>query len=128
MAEVYKSVNGRKMEKFIAAADFTQDYLDDVIFEMGVRAEEDLIEHRAEGHSFIDIEAGNVDRYLILNDDRGQKAAMSIEYGRQAGEYVDDTTGATKKISAMQGLFILHKAARMKRKRRSKIALGKDDL
>lgn len=128
MAEVYKTWGGKRFEKGLAAVDFVQDFMDETIFEMGVRAEEDLLNHRHDGHSFIDVERGRVDRFLILNDDRGQKAAMSIEYGRQAGEYVDEETGQTKQISAMAGLFILHKAARMKRKRKRKIALGQEDL
>lgn len=128
MAEVYKTFNGKKFEKGLAAHGFVQDFMDDTIFEMGVRAEEDLLNHRAQGHSFIDVERGRVDRFLILNDDRGQKAALSIEYGRQASEYEDPETGQIKQISPMAGLFILHKAARMRKKAKRKIRLGAGDV
>jgi len=47
------------------------------------RATRILGAHTAEGHSYIDTDRGNVDHYVILNDERGQSAAMSIEYGRE---------------------------------------------
>jgi hypothetical protein len=133
MAEIYKRVPGKgggKTEKVIALNDGVQEWLDDWVFEAGVRAEEELIEHRAEGHSSIDIEEGDIDRYLILNDERGQKAAMSIEYGREAygidenGDVVDaNSPAAVRVVGAMDGLFILHKATHIKPKKRGKIDL-----
>lgn len=119
MAKVYRTVKGRKLTRVIALNEGVQSELDFRVFEMAVRAEEDLIEHRMEGHAAIEIEEGDVDKYLVLSDERGQKAAMSIEYGREA--YVDPVTGEEK--GAMEGLFILHKAAHLQVKKKGKVRL-----
>ena len=65
----------------------------------GRRAEALLRAHRAEGHARITVSRGTVDSFVSLNDERGQRAAAAIEYGRSGGP-----TGA------MQGLFILRRA------------------
>ena len=113
MAEMFKRVNGKKFEEAIASLDGVQDWLDEYIFEAGVKAEQELLDHRYEGDAFIEIEQGDIDRYLILNDERGQKAAMSIEYGREAYEK-EDKFGNKRKVGAMEGLFILHNAVRLR--------------
>lgn len=104
MAYVYKGLDGKKLEKVIAELPGVQAELDRQLFEAKVKAEAELKAHRHDGHSEIETEKGDIDRYLILSDDRGQKAAMSIEYGRQA----------TETNAGMEGLFILHKAVRQK--------------
>lgn len=109
----------------VASEDGVQAYMDDLIFEMGVRAEELLLDARMNPtytgslDSEIDIEAGDIDRYLILSDERGQKAALSIEFGR--APYKDDITG--EKRAGMDGLFILTRAAGMKKKKGRKVKL-----
>ncbi len=108
----------------VASHDGVQDYMDEFIFELGVRAEELLLEERMKptytgtGDVEIEIEQGDVDRYLILSDERGQKAALSIEFGRQA--YVDDDG---EKKGAMEGLFILARATGMRKKKGKKVRL-----
>lgn len=119
MATVYRSVKGRKLTRVIALNEGVQSELEFKTFEMAVRAEEALIEHRQEGHAAIEIEHGDVDWYLVLSDERGQKAAMSIEYGRQA--YIDPDTGEEK--GAMDGLFILHSATHLPKKSKGKVRL-----
>lgn len=102
----------------IATEDGVQGYMDEFIFEAAVRAEELLQEARmADGYTGtfdaeIDFESGDIDRYLILSDERGQKAALSIEFGRQ--DHIDKETG--EKRGGMDGLFILHRALSMKKK------------
>lgn len=39
--------------------------------------------HGAPGHSYITGEHEGLDYYIYLNDDRGQFAALTIEFGRQ---------------------------------------------
>jgi len=117
MAEIYKSVGGRKLEKAIAITEEVQNELEAILFEMQARASVDLVEHRHDGHAQIEIDHGDVDWYLTLSDERGQKAALSIEFGRQA--YVDPETGEEK--GAMEGLYILHKATNLPRKRKGKV-------
>lgn len=106
MAEVYANVGGRKLTKIIALHQTVQDELEKQVQVGAHKAEADLLEHRAQGHAFIEVESGEVDHYLILNDERGLKAALSIEYGRKAKS--DPETGET--IPGSRGLFILHKA------------------
>lgn len=115
MAEILKKVNGRKLTKIIAVHQGVQDYLEEVTFEIAVRAEEALIEHRQDGHSKIDVEHGDVDWYVVLDDERGQDAAMSIEFGR-AG-YLDPETGLVK--GAMEPLYILTDATNIPRRRKA---------
>lgn len=117
---MYARIDGRKADMWYAKLDGVQDWMDDYIFAAGVKAEEMLLDHRQDGHSFIDIEQGRIDRYLILNDERGQKAALSIEFGRAAYE-VSNADGTVREVGAMEGLFILHKAMQLKRKPRAKV-------
>lgn len=120
MAEMYKRINGEQFEKAIALNDGVQDWLDDYIFEAGVRAEQELLDHRFEGHAAIEIEQGDIDRYLILSDERGQKAAMSIEYGREPYNKKDEF-GNTRKVGGMEGLFILHNAVKLRGGKHGKV-------
>lgn len=118
MAEIYKKIPGKgggKIQKVIAEHDGVQDWLDEYIFHAAVRAEAILAEHRDQGHAFIEVEAGDIDRYLILNDERGQAAAMSIEYGR-APSTRERADGTVEESGGMEGLFILHKAVHLKMK------------
>lgn len=41
--------------------------------------------HGAAPHSMIEVRHWNIDHYIILNDSRGQMAAMTIEFGRKGG-------------------------------------------
>jgi hypothetical protein len=114
MAEVYKSVGGRKLSKALAVNEGVQAELEARTFEMAARAEAELQQHRASGDAMIDVEHGRVDWYVVLSDERGQKAALSIEFGR--AESVDRKTG--RRIAAMDGLYVLHRATHLPVKRR----------
>lgn len=112
MAKIYLNINKR-----LAQNEGVQAELKARTFEIAARAEVELVRHHRDGDAEIDIEHGNVDWYVILSDERGQKAAMSIEYGR-AG-YIDPETG--EHYDAMDGLFILHNAAHLPAKSHPKI-------
>jgi hypothetical protein len=101
MAQVYKRIKGRKIEKVMALQEDVQDALDRESFRMAVKAEHLLLAHRHEGHARIELDEGRIDRYVVLSDERGLKAAMSIEYGRRPD---DEGNGG------MEGLRILHRA------------------
>jgi hypothetical protein len=105
MAQIYDRVNGKKLEKLIALTREAQDGLEDETRKIAMEAEARLAAHYHSGDARIEVESGDVDRYVVLSDERGQKAAMSIEYGRQPD---DEGKGG------MEGLFILHKAAGLK--------------
>ncbi|MFF3692030.1 DUF5403 family protein [Streptomyces sp. NPDC002221] len=126
MAKVYQSVNGRKIEKYIAVNEGVQAELTARAFEIAVRAEEILVQHRADGHAEIDVEAGDNNRYVILSDDRGQKAALSIEYGRAESVIVRKDRNGGKYLDvlpAMDGLYILATASNLPKKRKGKVKL-----
>jgi hypothetical protein len=119
MAEIYRRVGGRKLEKVLAVNEGVQAELEVRTFEIAARAEALLAEHRLEGHAEITVEEGDVDKYVVLSDDRGDKGAMSIEYGRQAR--IDPETGEAH--GEMQGLFILHRASNLPRRRKKKVRI-----
>ncbi|MGW2539681.1 DUF5403 family protein [Kitasatospora sp. NPDC001574] len=126
MAVVYDRSGGRKLTKRVAELDGVQDALDEAMFEIAVRAEELLIQHRADGHAQIDVDAGAVDRYVVLSDERGQRAALSIEYGRQESIVVRERKDGTRYldvIPASEGLFILARAAGLPKRRKGKVRL-----
>ncbi|GGK13220.1 hypothetical protein GCM10010124_02230 [Pilimelia terevasa] len=109
MAKIYHSVGGRKTSKVLAENAGVQDALERITFEVAANADVALQEHRAEGHATIEVDHGKVDWYVVLSDERGQKAALSIEYGRAA--HIDPKTGERK--GAMEGLYILHRATHL---------------
>lgn len=83
MATIYRRIGGRKLTKVIATHAKVQETLDAIALKHGILAEANLRAHEDTGASRITIEEGDVDRYVVLDDDRGQDAAMSIEFGRQ---------------------------------------------
>ncbi|MFF7254793.1 DUF5403 family protein [Streptomyces microflavus] len=126
MAEIYPSVGGEKLERHIARLPGVSAHLDEVQFEIAARAEELLLQHRQEGHAKIDMLTGDIDRYVVLDDERGKKAALSIEYGRAESIVVKEAKdGSTylDVIPASDGLFILARAANLPKKRKGKVHL-----
>lgn len=127
MAQIYNSVGGRKLSKVIALNEGVQAELETRTFEIAVRAEELLLEHRQEGHAEITVDTGKVDKYVTLNDERGQKAALSIEYGREAGskQVRDPKTGEMVEVTwgEMDGLFILARASNLPKRRKGRVVL-----
>lgn len=59
-----------------------------------------LARHRDAGHARIVNLEGRVDRTVVLDDTRGMKAALSIEFGRKPSE----------RDKGMEGLFVLTRA------------------
>uniref|UniRef100_A0AAU7GWH9 Tail completion or Neck1 protein n=1 Tax=Streptomyces phage Kamino TaxID=3158857 RepID=A0AAU7GWH9_9CAUD len=127
MAKINHNVGRKSIEDFIATNDGVVHELDNRTFEIAVRAEALLAEHRLEGDASIDIERGKVDRYVVLSDEAGQKHALSIEYGRAAGEkdVRNKKTGEMETVSwgAMDGLFILATASNLPKKRKGQVHL-----
>lgn len=70
--------------------------------ELGVRARAMLAEHRDTGTAKIEVTSGKVDSFVSLVD----AAAFPIEFGRAAY-----TTKDGHEVGAMQGLYIIHRAA-----------------
>lgn len=85
MAKVYLRAHGYKLEKLIGKHDDVQDRLDQVAGHIARRARGVLAAHRHKGHAEIEgpYKGSKLpDRYIVLSDERGQSAAMSIEFGR----------------------------------------------
>jgi hypothetical protein len=122
MAVMYPKTN-----RLVARHKDVQDELERVTFEIAVRAEEILVQHRADGHSQIEVEEGRIDKYVVLSDERGQKAALSIEYGRQAYTVKRQDRYGNEfevEIPAMDGLYVLATASGLPKKRKGKVKLG----
>lgn len=117
MAEVFRYVNRKKLTKVIAQCEETQEGLDLVVSVIAVEAAGMLAQHHHEGHAEIKVTEGRIDRYVELNDERGLKAAMSIEYGREH-HYVNEVG---QPAGGMEGLFILHRAAALPRRLKKRL-------
>lgn len=111
MAEVDRYVAGLKFEEFIAHEDGVQRALAKHTDKVAARARVLLAEHHHDGDAEIDTQTGDIDHYVVLSDERGQHAALSIEFGREAYEREDGT-----EVGAMEGLHILGRAAKLKAK------------
>lgn len=101
MAKVNRTVEGRPIQEWLAGTNMVQEALSKEAAAAAARAEALLEEHHYSGDASIERSHGDVDEYVILSDERGQRAALSIEFGRGP-----DQNGR----GAMQGLFILHRA------------------
>ncbi|WP_329289551.1 DUF5403 family protein [Streptomyces pseudovenezuelae] len=135
MAYIYRGLNGKKLEEFIASMPEVQAEVDARAFEIGVRAEELLLKHRAEGIAQIEIAKGDIDAYVVLADANGtnsksnSNSAMSIEFGRSAYdvEVVDDSGKVVDEytVGAMEGLHILEEASHLPKKSAPKVRAKK---
>lgn len=128
MAEVFDEINGKQLEKYLAVMPGVQSDLARHAFDIGARAEVLLAEHRQDGHARIERAKGHVDHYVILNDERGQLAAKSIEWGRKAGTYLKVVDGEEIEVAygAMEGLYILTRASNLPKKKRAKVRMEPD--
>ncbi|MDG4783252.1 hypothetical protein O7614_26685 [Micromonospora sp. WMMD961] len=133
MAEVYRRVQGvgagMEVQEALANQIEVQAWLADYAFEAKAKGDALLVQAHLDndaaqgdgddGHAEILVEHGDVDWYVTLSDERGEKAALSIEYGRAAGYYeIEDQRGNVRKVEygAMEGTFILHRATNLPRK------------
>lgn len=105
MAEVYRFVKGKKLTKLIAQHEDVQAALSDQANKTGARASANLAAHRSAGDAAIEVEQdeNGIDWSVVLTDERGLGAAMSMEYGRPEG--------TTSSWGPMKPLWILHRAA-----------------
>lgn len=104
MAHVYKRVRNQPIEKFLARLPGVQAELQSQATSAATRARALLLKHRDEGVAKITVDRGRIDRYVVLED----RAALSIEYGRKPNE---------NGRGGMEGLYILHRAFDLRRKR-----------
>jgi hypothetical protein len=120
VVEIFRRAGGRgqSIEKFIAYMPGVQDALDKFVFDAKAIGDAILVEHHHDGHAQIETTKARLDRYVILSDERGAKAALSIEFGRAS--YEDPETG--EEIGGMDGLFILHRATGARRPGRGRVS------
>lgn len=118
MAEIYAHIGRHKIEKFIAILPDVQAELQRQAEVVAARAEANLAQVRAdpdytgEGHSRITVTRGRVDRFVNLDDERGDQAAAAIEFGREAYTY-RTKDGRTVHVRATEGKYVLTDAANL---------------
>lgn len=115
MAEVFKYAEGatgrrkhQKVEAVVALHVDTRAAVRSTADDVARTADAVLAGHRHDGHSEILRLDGDIDSYVVLSDERGMGAAMTIEYGRQDhlnedGELVGGSAGVAP-LRAAAGL------------------------
>lgn len=92
--EVFTHVNGEEIERFIARHRDVQEALETEARGAAAIAEGVLASHHHSGDSYIEVEHGDIDWYVTLNDTRGQAAAAAIEFGRHEAGNTSEPVGA----------------------------------
>lgn len=119
MATVNRSVNGKRIEDYIAGMPGVQDAVGAYAFEIEAYADVFLIEardyslgigRRVDFDSFVYSQKSRGGWDVILNDSFGDGAAFNIEKGRRV-EFYDDVTGLP--MGEMEGLFLLERAVQV---------------
>jgi len=110
-------------EKAIAKLPEVQNALRGEVFAARVKAEKTLKEHRETGASRIEVGRGKVDYWLMLSDERGQKAAAAIEYGRAPYDVLDEDGNVVRHVEGTNGVWALHKAFGLPPVRRPRVKL-----
>lgn len=129
MVYLYRKVRGMELQELIAHTVEAQVEVDKRAFEIGVRAEQAMVNHHVDHIAHIEIEKGDVDSYVVLVDSNitnaesvNDNSALSIEMGR-AG-YIDQygrTWGQMKALNILTGASHLPPAkGRIARKRRDR--------
>lgn len=113
MATVYRWVRGMPIQRAMAVTQETQDELERQAKKIEARAKILLAAHKDRGDAQIEVSQGKVDHFVSLDDSRGYGAAMSMEFGHDSFVLPNGNV-----IPAMEGLYILHQAANLPRKRR----------
>lgn len=119
---IYKRARGKPLEEYLALMDPIQERIALAAADIAVDADALLKDHHVERIAHIEVTKGDIDRYVCLVDSNvtnGESArnnsALSIEMGR-AG-FIDPETGKT--WGEMDGLYVLSRAAGVKRRRRT---------
>ena len=94
MAVVYRKLGGRKLTKVISCPRRSAGGAEARAFQIGVRAEQELINHRQDGHARIDVEEGKNTDYFVVLTTPWPGRRPSIEFGR-AG-CIDPETGRSR--------------------------------
>lgn len=97
MAQVYKWV-----DEYVAHLPGVRSELASVARKGGAKAKATLAAHHHAGHAQIVVEQGALDWIVALDDSRGERAAMSIEFGRGPGGW---HRGPAQGIFAITGAF-----------------------
>jgi hypothetical protein len=81
MAEVFRGVYGKKLDDYIAHTREVRDEIEVHTAIIGEHARGLKARHHDTGDSYIETEIEKLDGWVILNDTRGKKAAMAMEFG-----------------------------------------------
>lgn len=100
--QIERRVGGRRLDAFIAHSGAVRGEVEvhtAIIGEHAKGLKRRWVDQR---HSFVETEVAKLDGWVILNDQRGKKAAMAMEYGSDPHQGFPDGTPAQA---------ILHEAA-----------------
>jgi hypothetical protein len=106
VAEVYRSIQGKPFADWLAHTEMVDYGIRGHAMARAAIAAGILAGHRDQNHAHIEVEKQKLDYHVMLNDERGLLAAMSIEFGR-AGVKNESTNEIE---GGMDGLFVLHRA------------------
>lgn len=111
MAEINRSFNGLPFEEGLAKWAPVTKEIHKETRAAGRRGKAIMANHRQEGHAFVTTYLGPVDGLVVLNDERGQKAAMSIEFGRGPADPTDEEAMERDPFpGGTEGIYVLHQA------------------
>lgn len=88
-------MSGAELVQYLGFRKEAQDEMDRVANVIYGVAEAARLEHWEQGHSEILKESGSMDRFVVLSDERGLRAAGAIEFGR---------TGKNGRVEGMKAL------------------------
>lgn len=99
-------MSGAELVQYLGFRKEAQDGLDKVASVIAGVAQAARLEHWDQGHSEILKESGSMDRFVVLSDERGLRAAAAIEFGRKGKNGHVSGMGALAKGMAAVGARI----------------------
>jgi len=107
MAEIFRN---KGLEKRLAKRRDVQAELKRTVNQLARVATSVLAASRDSGDARIETAKGAIDHYVVLNDDRGYGAAMTIEYGREGDTVFRSGPNKGKPVPATEAVAPLRTA------------------
>lgn len=114
MVEIYRN---RGLERRLARRPEVQAELRSARDQLARVASSILAASHDHGDAYIDTAKGTIDHYVVLNDERGYGAAMTIEYGREGNTVFRSGPNKGKPVPATEPVAPLRTAMAFARAR-----------
>ena len=111
-------VGGKRINDFIAHSQPVRDEIEVHTAIIGEHARGIKRRWRDTGASYVETEVAKLDGYVILNDTRGIKGAMAMEYGSDPHKGFPDGTPAQAILHEAAGIEIKHTHPRSRRRKK----------